>query len=67
MVTTRGAGNPLYYAPEILSGGRHTHESDVYSLGITALVIADASGFRAKINDMGPVRKAVEKGLQEST
>jgi serine/threonine protein kinase len=59
---TREVGTPLYHAPEILSGSRHTYKGEVYSLGITA-VVADTKEFRAKIGTQESVRRVVEDSL----
>ncbi len=48
-VTPRSSGTPLFMAPEVLAGGKPTHQSDLYSLGVTLWwALAGRSPFDAR-------------------
>lgn len=46
VANTRGAGTPLFMAPEMLQMGRQTHKVDVWSLYVTIVWTLDVHGFR---------------------
>jgi len=51
-VSGRISGTPLFMAPEVLAGGRPTHQGDLYSLGVTLWwALAGESPFSATTLD----------------
>jgi serine/threonine protein kinase len=65
---TFNVGTPLYMAPEMISqGAEQSHKVDVYSLGVTILVLGNASGIASNRcpNNVQEVRAALESALQD--
>jgi TolB-like protein/tetratricopeptide (TPR) repeat protein/RIO-like serine/threonine protein kinase len=61
----QGAGTPLYLAPEVLTGGRATPQSDIYALGVLLyrLVTAEYPIEAASVDEL---REAHERGERRS-
>ena len=62
MANTRGAGTPLFMAPEMWQIQRQTDKVDVWSLYVTIIWTLDVDGFRTKAHNFttyGEIRDAV--------
>jgi serine/threonine protein kinase len=65
---TLGAGTPLYMAPEMkIQGAEQSHKVEVYSLGVTILVLGNASGIASNKypSNFQEVQAALESALQD--
>jgi len=61
----KSSGTPLFMAPEILAGGKPTHQGDLYSLGVTLWwALAGQSPFAAKT--MRDLRREAASGPARS-
>jgi len=57
----KSSGTPIFMAPEVLSGGKPTHQSDLYALGVTLWwALAGKSPFDAKT--IGDLRREAARG-----
>ena len=62
------AGTPLYMAPEMkIQGAEQCHKIDVYSLGVTILVLGNASGIASNRypSNFQEVQATLESALQD--
>ena len=57
----RGAGTPLYLAPEVLAGGRATPQSDIYALGVLLYRLVTAE-YPIEAASVDQLRAAHERG-----
>ena len=63
--TPKSSGTPLFMAPEILDGGKPTHRSDLYALGVTMWwALAGEAPFAART--LGELRKESPRGPARS-
>jgi Tol biopolymer transport system component len=59
------AGTPLYLAPEVISGGEATRQSDIYSLGVLLFHLATGE-FPVRGRTLGEIRRAHARGERVS-
>jgi serine/threonine-protein kinase len=62
---SKSSGTPLFMAPEVLAGGKPTHQGDLYSLGVTLWwSLAGESPFAART--LGELRREAARGPSQS-
>jgi TolB-like protein len=61
----QGAGTPLYLAPEVLTGGRATPQSDIYALGVLLYRLVTAE-YPIEAASVDQLREAHERGERRS-